>query len=77
MLDIGWLTHKHKDMIITEMDLEIADAFDYSKNSPFPSAGGWSDANYSSITPVSDQLLHDGESQLFDENQADTMPKPY
>lgn len=77
MLDIGWLTNKHKDMLITEMDLEIADAFDYSKNSPFPFPGNWSDSNYSSITPVSDRLLHDGESRLFDENQADTMPKPY
>lgn len=77
MIAQGLMTIAKKNDLLQQIDMELADAFEYSKNSPFPSITDWADLNYETQSPVSDKLLDDVESKLFDENQPNTMPKPY
>lgn len=81
MSSAGLLTADAKLDLVKEIDAEIADAFEFSKNSPFPSALDWSALNYSADSPVADRLLQEVQRGVqgtqFDQNQPDTMPKPY
>jgi len=77
MSESGLLTLDGKQAMEKEIDAEIADAFEFSKSSPFPMASDWTAMNYSSDSPMADRLLQDVQSAQFDQNQPDTMPKPY
>jgi pyruvate dehydrogenase E1 component alpha subunit len=73
----GMLTPETKLAVEREADTEIADAFQFAKSSPFPSANGWREANYSDASPLADRLLVDLDSAQVDGNQADAIPRPY
>ena len=72
------LTEESKKAMLGEIDDEIAEAFIFAKNSPFPGDADWESQNYCPDTPVADRLLVD-HTQLrqFDHGQAETMPEPY
>ena len=72
------LTKKMKDNLLKDINSEIAEAFRFAKNSPFPNDTDWEDQNYCSKTPLADKLLKDEtKSELFNQNQAETIPEPY
>jgi TPP-dependent pyruvate/acetoin dehydrogenase alpha subunit len=77
LYDRGLLTADGKNAMVAEIDAEIAEAFDFAKNSPFPHSADWPELNLGSATPMADKLLQDVESRPFDQNQAITIPGPY
>jgi TPP-dependent pyruvate/acetoin dehydrogenase alpha subunit len=77
MVACGLLTSTVKKAIIDEIDAEIDEALGFAKSSPFPNITDWSRANYSGVSPLADKLLRDVELSEFDQNQADTLPRPY
>lgn len=60
-----------------EIDAEIADAFNFSKTSAFPSPGDWAPMNLSTRNPLADQLLPDAHVDEFDGNQVVVQAKGY
>lgn len=78
MIAHGLLTTDRKEAIMNDINTEIAEAFRFAKNSPFPSEPNWERLNYSDESPMADKLLHDNtESGKFDQDQEDTIPEPY
>lgn len=73
----GLLDDAQKTALVQEIDHEIADAFAFAKNSPFPSDVDWHPANYDPTSPLADRLLQDVESAVFNHAQKDTIPAPY
>ncbi len=71
------LTEADKTATIKEIDDEIADAFTFAKESPFPDNTDWQILNYATATPLADKLLYETKSWEFDQDQADTIPGPY
>ena len=74
-------THHWSDLAKREMEIEIqaeiAANFDFAKRSPFPGQIDWHDANWSSATPMADQLLTETEGNKFDHDQAEARLGPY
>jgi len=66
-----------KARALDEIDAEIAEAFHFAKASPFPKAGDWASANWSSGSPLADRLLSDIDTFIFDENQTVAQAKGY
>jgi len=78
MVALGLLTAQRKKEIVNEIENEIVEAFKFAKNSPFPAEPNWEKLNWAQESPVADKLLHDGpQSEIFDQNQKDTIPQPY
>ena len=73
----GSLTDIDKENIITEINAEIADAFQFAKNSPFPTRANWAELNYSTSSPVADTLLVETDLAEFNQDQAYAIPGPY
>lgn len=72
------LTLETKKELLSVINNEIAGAFEFAKNNPFPDAVDWESQNYSGESPLADKLLRDGaELWKFDQNQAETIPEPY
>lgn len=78
MIAHGLLTTDSKDAIINDINTEIADAFKFARNSPFPVEPDWEKLNYSDESPLVDELLpSQTPSEYFDQDQKDTVPGPY
>ncbi len=78
MIAHGLLTTESKKVIMNNINTEIAEAFRFAKNSPFPSEPSWEKLNYSNESPLADKLLHSSiPSEHFDQDQEDTIPRPY
>lgn len=77
MVAAGMLNPASRASLHAEIDAEIAEAFTFAKNSPFPSVTDWKKLNTSSATPLADKFLKDGVLGEFDQRQADTIPAPY
>jgi pyruvate dehydrogenase E1 component alpha subunit len=73
----GRFDEAKKAAVVKEIDQEIAEAFTFAKNSPFPGAIDWQLANYDLTSPLADRLLKDVESAVFNHAQKDTIPAPY
>ncbi|KKL78950.1 hypothetical protein LCGC14_2019710 [marine sediment metagenome] len=73
----GLLTDVEKMRILKEIDDEIADAFKFAKESSFPDNKDWHSLNYATGTPMADKLLREAESEEFNQDQADAIPRPY
>jgi TPP-dependent pyruvate/acetoin dehydrogenase alpha subunit len=71
------LSDSAKQALIREFELEIAAAFRFAKESPFPSAPDWDRLNYSGATPEADRLLADVEAKEFDARQEPAQAKGY
>jgi pyruvate dehydrogenase E1 component alpha subunit len=71
------LTPTLKATIIDDIDDEIADAFKFAKNSPFPNDTNWERLNYNLDSPLADKLLSETKPGEFNQDQADTTPRPY
>lgn len=71
------LSSAEKEQMVGEIDKEIEDAFAFAKKSAFPQKVCWEKLNYSVGSPLADKLLQDIDSQVFDQNQKDTIPGPY
>lgn len=71
------LTTLEKEHLVGSIDKEISDAFAFAKKSAFPKNACWDKLNYSVGSPMADKLLQDIDSQVFDQNQQDTIPGPY
>jgi TPP-dependent pyruvate/acetoin dehydrogenase alpha subunit len=67
----------NRDAVARDIDAETSDAFTFAKASPFPRDADWYSCNYSSATPLADQLLHDLDAGAFDQYQAEAVPGPY
>lgn len=72
------LTGELKEKMLGDIDAEIAEAFKFAKDSPFPDDTDWEGQNYCPETPLADRLLID-HTRLgqFDHNQAEAIPGPY
>jgi TPP-dependent pyruvate/acetoin dehydrogenase alpha subunit len=66
-----------KAALVQEIESEIASAFEFAQNSPFPEVGDWSAWNLPTASPLADKLLTDLASAEFDHSQADHIPAPY
>jgi TPP-dependent pyruvate/acetoin dehydrogenase alpha subunit len=77
MIEAGLLDAIVRERLVAEIDKELSEAFAFAKNSPFPTEVDWRRLNYSSGSPLADQLLRDVEAAEFDQRQADTIPGPY
>jgi TPP-dependent pyruvate/acetoin dehydrogenase alpha subunit len=78
MASKGILTPDGRASLLREVDAEIADAFRFAKDSPFPTVHDWAALNYCQETPEADRLPDEplgGEE--FDQHQKDTRPEPY
>jgi pyruvate dehydrogenase E1 component alpha subunit len=73
----GYLTDEAKARMESEISAEIAANFRFAKDSPFPSSIDWQDANWSTSSPLADQLLTEIEGNIFDPNQAEAKLGPY
>jgi len=73
----GLLSPATRETMTREIDEEIADAFRFAKESPFPRVAVWEAVNYSAASPLADALLIDAEAGNFDESQSDAVPQPY
>jgi TPP-dependent pyruvate/acetoin dehydrogenase alpha subunit len=71
------LDAKKKDAIVSEIMVEIKDAFKFAKESPFPTVGDWDACNSHQQTPLADALLSEFTSSDFDRHQSDHVPAPY
>jgi len=71
------LDARGKSKIISGIDSEIAEAFRFAKDSPFPDPALWDTLNSSDATPLADRILYDTQMGEFDESQAETIPGPY
>ena len=77
MLAEGILTPATREQITHDIDVEIKDAFDFAKSSPFPASADWQNLNYCPTSPLADKLLDDAEHHEFNQNQAEAVPGPY
>ncbi|OGQ05134.1 MAG: hypothetical protein A3F82_02105 [Deltaproteobacteria bacterium RIFCSPLOWO2_12_FULL_44_12] len=77
MVGQNLMDSKIKEKMIVEIDQEIATAFQFAKESPFPHLKEWSQLNYNIDTPQADRLLETIDSSFFDQNQKEAMPGPY
>lgn len=78
MIAHGLLTTDGKEAIIDDINTEIREAFKFARNSPFPAEPDWEKLNYSDKSPLADELLPSHTpSEYFDQDQEDTIPKPY
>jgi TPP-dependent pyruvate/acetoin dehydrogenase alpha subunit len=77
MLKQNWLSDGEKKAIVGDIQAEIADAFKFAKESPFPKIDDWNAANFHLETPVADKLLSEFSSAEFDGHQKDHVPAPY
>jgi pyruvate dehydrogenase E1 component alpha subunit len=66
-----------KQTMIDEIDAEIADAFEFAANSPFPGDVDLEALNLSPNQPVAENLLSISTHGEFDENQATAKLAPY
>lgn len=73
----GLLPESLKAAIIAEIDAEIADAFDFAENSPFPDNVDLEALNRSASSPVAERLLPTSSHGEFDENQPAAKLAPY
>ena len=73
----GILTHNDRNRMSDEINSEIADAFHFAKNSPFPDDVDWTVLNYGMTTPLADSLLEEGTMAEFNEDQLEAVPGPY
>lgn len=73
----GSLTDLDKQDITTEINAEIAEAFQFAKNSPFPTRANWTELNYSTSSPVADSLLVETALPEFNQDQDYAIPGPY
>lgn len=71
------LDENRKEAIVKEIDSEIADAFEFAKESKFPEITDWTSGNYHNQTPQADALLGEVSSSKFDQDQKDHVPAPY
>ncbi|OGA44169.1 MAG: hypothetical protein A3G24_28880 [Betaproteobacteria bacterium RIFCSPLOWO2_12_FULL_62_13] len=71
------LSDEQKAALIKEIDVEIAEAFQFAKSSPFPRAGDWGTMNFSDSSPVADALLTVVDVRTFDAEQAIVQAKGY
>lgn len=72
------LTPELKKRMLSEINVEIAEAFKFAKNSPFPKEIDWENDNYSFDSPLADKLLKDyAQLGRFDHAQQETRPGPY
>lgn len=78
MVTNNLLTQEIKEDKIIKINNEIAEAFKFAKESPFPDVADWEDHNYESKTPLADKLLADiDKREEFNQNQPETVPGPY
>jgi len=77
MLRNGILSEHEKNNLVSDIEYEIEEAFKFAKSSPFPENPNWASLNYALNSPVADRLLTETKTEIFDQNQADTIPKPY
>jgi len=67
-----------KQKLLADIDKEIAEAFEFAKNSPFPTDQDWENLNYNNSSSLADKLLQDTiNSEQFNQNQLETVPAPY
>ena len=71
------LSAQAKAEIIRHIDREIADAFRFAKESPFPNVLDWKGLNYCPSAPLAEKHLRDIEAAPFDQNQPPALPAPY
>jgi len=73
----GLLEPLQKQRILSEIDAEIAAAFEFAKTSPFPRNADWHALNCRRDAPAATALLQDLDQPLFDQNQREAIPGPY
>ena len=71
------LDEAQKKAIIKKIEAEIAEAFEYAKNSPFPTVSDWEESNSCKSSPLADRLLKEIEAVDFNHFQEDALPGPY
>lgn len=77
MTNARLLDAARKQALEQEIAAEIAEAFAFAKQSPWPLPADWRALNYSQETPRADELLSDVESGQFDQHQDEAIPGPY
>lgn len=73
----GLLDDARKASLAAEITTEIEEAFDFARQSCFPSRPHWHALNYCDDSPLADRLLKEPEASSFNQNQVFTMPEPY
>jgi len=71
------LSEYEKNNLLSDIENEIADAFQFAKASLFLENPNWLALNYALSNPVAEKLLVETESNNFNQNQNDTVPGPY
>lgn len=77
MAEGNLLSNQKKAALTREIEAEIAEAFRFAKNSPFPGAGDWGTMNRSRSSPTADALLAEVDVRAFDAGQAMVQTKGY
>ncbi len=77
MVQNGLLIPQIKATLEDKINSEISGAFDFAKQSPFPTVDSWEAANCSPVSPLADQLLAESHLDNFDHSQSDAIPGPY
>jgi TPP-dependent pyruvate/acetoin dehydrogenase alpha subunit len=73
----GLVPQAEREAMVAEIDGEIAEAFRFARNSPFPSGVDLEGLNRSESSPVAERLLPLSSVGDFDENQPEAILAPY
>ena len=77
LLAEGMLDPESKRRFEQSIESEIADAFTFARNSPFPEAPDWRALNEASSSPLAERLLMEITGLDFDGHQQEARPGPY
>lgn len=73
----GLLNETLQQQMLSEIDAEIAAAFEFAQASPFPQHAEWDALNTRVDAPLADALLCEFGESVFNENQREAVPGPY
>jgi pyruvate dehydrogenase E1 component alpha subunit len=73
----GWIDESIQSTWETEIKQEIAQSFQFAKESPFPGKADWPTMNVDTTSPLADALLHEGTHGSYNQYQGEAKLGPY